>query len=660
MLLRTIELKNFRQFVDEKIDFSVNAEKNVTIIIGENGTGKTTFAQAFFWCFYGETGFTDKSVINRQIFEQMPPDVPKDVSVSIKLLHGDVEYTLTRSQTYKKAYSGKLQVDNTKLVIAKKGVDGNTSYVEPQKNEAEINQILPKDLAPYFFFDGEKIEKMSREITGNKKSANFAEAVSGLTGLKAMGAAIKHLAPGRGTVIGKFNEEYVDASDGKMKDLTSQINMLENKIESANKEKSDLEENISSAEAAKKGYEADIKQYEEGARLQGERDKLNVQIRSAQNVKSTSIKDITKAFNRDITNFLSLSLAKKAAELVSRSEFGGKDIPNMHSDTIKYLLERRICICGTHLDEGTVPCQKVHELLDYLPPKSIGVAVKDFITNIRGRFRTDITLMDDISEKLAMIGSQEDIIEKFEDELNTIDQKLAGKDVVGQVRDLNERIRTCDKTIASSRSKCNDLNVRIGQMMEQKRQLENSRSDLSLQNQNNTKIELYKAYTQKIYEELLEEYKEKETQTREKLQNSINDIFKRIYNGGLSLDIDEKYNITVFADDYNGQVETSTAQSIAVIFAFISAVSKMAKENKMQKDSDASYSEPYPLVMDAPLSAFDKRRIEAICSAIPETAEQVIIFIKDTDGELAEKYLGDKIITRHRFEKIDEFNTHLI
>lgn len=58
MLLQTIELQNFRQFVNEKIDFSTDPERNVTLIIGENGTGKTTFAQAFFWCFYGETDFT--------------------------------------------------------------------------------------------------------------------------------------------------------------------------------------------------------------------------------------------------------------------------------------------------------------------------------------------------------------------------------------------------------------------------------------------------------------------------------------------------------------------------------------------------------------------------------------------------------------------------
>jgi len=85
----------------------------------------------------------------------------------------------------------------------------------------------------------------------------------------------------------------------------------------------------------------------------------------------------------------------------------------------------------------------------------------------------------------------------------------------------------------------------------------------------------------------------------------------------------------------------------------------MARENQKENGDDA-YSEPYPLVMDAPLSAFDKRRIKAICSSIPETAEQVIIFIKDTDGELAEEHLGERVSKRHYFEKLDEFNTRLV
>ena len=61
MLLESISLLNFRQFKNETVNFAKGDDgKNVTIILGENGTGKTTFAQAFFWCMYGDTVFSDK------------------------------------------------------------------------------------------------------------------------------------------------------------------------------------------------------------------------------------------------------------------------------------------------------------------------------------------------------------------------------------------------------------------------------------------------------------------------------------------------------------------------------------------------------------------------------------------------------------------------
>ena len=51
MLLKSLKLKDFRQFKGEQgVVFSTDPDKNVTIIMGENGSGKTTFAQAFTWC----------------------------------------------------------------------------------------------------------------------------------------------------------------------------------------------------------------------------------------------------------------------------------------------------------------------------------------------------------------------------------------------------------------------------------------------------------------------------------------------------------------------------------------------------------------------------------------------------------------------------------
>jgi DNA sulfur modification protein DndD len=85
----------------------------------------------------------------------------------------------------------------------------------------------------------------------------------------------------------------------------------------------------------------------------------------------------------------------------------------------------------------------------------------------------------------------------------------------------------------------------------------------------------------------------------------------------------------------------------------------MARDRNSASDEQADLlsSEPYPLVMDAPLSAFDTHRIKNVCEILPNIAEQVIIFIKDTDGDLAEKHLGSKIGKRYSFAKKNELET---
>lgn len=659
MLLQTIELQNFRQFVNEKIDFSTDPERNVTLIIGENGTGKTTFAQAFFWCFYGETDFSDKIILNRSVIEKMTPDQKETVRVAIRLTHGSAEYEIIRTQEYKKAYTNRVTAANTVLNVQVKSADGNTRYLKPLECESAIQNILPKELANYFFFDGERIEKMSKEIASGRKSSGFSNAVVGLTGLKATLAALDHLSPTRtSSVMGKLTLEYRGDSDGKMQQLTKHIGELQDELERITVRLSEIDDEIESATTSRAQFEQDIKQFADGEKLQNERERLRRELADVKRTKATFVKDICKAFNDGMPTFFGISMVKDALEVLSHSDFSGKDIPEMHAKTIQFLLKRGTCICGTHLDPGTIPYNKVMELMDYLPPQSIGVTVGQFIKDSRMKYSRENDLLQQLKDKMALISTQTDKVEELKEDIAQISDKLDGADVREQVRKINGQITACTKIISARKDEQKRLLIRQGQCEEEKKQKENRRSELSLLDKNNQKIELYKAYTQQIYDELLAEYKEKEKNVRERLERSINEIFKSIYDGGLSLSIDEKYNISVYVTDFEGGVETSTAQSISVIFAFISAIIKMARDNQVE-NGDEAYSEPYPLVMDAPLSAFDKRRIKAICSAIPETAEQVIIFIKDTDGELAEDYLGTRVMKRHYFEKVDEFNTHL-
>lgn len=664
MLLQSIKLVNFRQFRNESIDFAGGADgKNVTIIIGENGTGKTTFAQAFFWCLYGETEFSDKSMLNKMVATEMRPGQDVKVQVELKLHHGEVDYTLIREQTYHKDNANRIKADNTVFDIATKDASGKTSYVKKSMCESEVKSILPKELSRYFFFDGERIEKMSKDISTGKKATDFAEAVKGLLGLNAMYSAIQHFNPRvKSSVISSYEASYNSQSNAKIKEYTDTIERCKNEIAAIEARIEELDAEIELAQTRKTEKSAEIKQYAEGEELQEKKEKLIRKIAAAEKSKSNVYKAISKDFNGNLSSFFSISLVERALKFLSEKDFAGKDIPYMHAKTIEYLLKQKVCICGTHLDEGTIPYSKVKELIDYLPPQSISTTISDFKKESRRRANDRKDVYGQIRDNLAVISQQDDDLTDLRDELAEVEGKLSGGDVRAKVRAINSEIQLCDQTIRKDNVERDRKIAEKARKESEMERADTERRNLTLLDENNKKIEIYKAYAERIYKELQDVYATSEAEIRDRLQTTINDIFKQIYEGGLYLTIDEKYHISVYATDYDGDVETSTAQSISVIFAFITGIIKMARDNRNATDEDAQLlsSEPYPLVMDAPLSAFDKRRIKTVCEALPETAEQVIIFIKDTDGELAEDYMGNRIGSRHHFDKKNEFETVLV
>ena len=449
MLLQSIKLENFRQFRNESIDFADGSDgKNVTIIIGENGTGKTTFAQAFFWCLYGETEFSDKSMLNKLVATEMRPGQEKKVQVTLKLRHGEVDYTLIREQIYRKDNANRIKAENTVFEIATKDSSGNTTYVKKSQCESEVKSILPKELSRYFFFDGERIEKMSKDISTGKKATDFADAVKGLLGLNAMYSAIQHFNPRiRSSVISSYEASYNSQSNAKIKEYTDTIERCKTEIAAIDARIEELDSEIESARARKTEKSEEIKQYAEGEELQDKKEKLLKKIAVAERSKSTIYKMISKDFNGSLSSFFSISLVERALQLLSEKDFAGKDIPYMHAKTIEYLLRQKVCLCGTRLDEGTIAHAKVKELIDFLPPQSISTTIGDFKKESRRRANERHDVYTQIRDHLAVISQQDDDLMDLRDELAIVEGKLSGGDVRAKVRAINNEIQICDQII---------------------------------------------------------------------------------------------------------------------------------------------------------------------------------------------------------------------
>ena len=54
MKISKIELDDFRQYYGRaELDFDTDSKKNISVIIGVNGAGKSNLYNAITWCLYG-------------------------------------------------------------------------------------------------------------------------------------------------------------------------------------------------------------------------------------------------------------------------------------------------------------------------------------------------------------------------------------------------------------------------------------------------------------------------------------------------------------------------------------------------------------------------------------------------------------------------------
>lgn len=661
MLLRSMSLSNFRQFNGaQTITFSTDAERNVTVIMGENGSGKTTLAQAFTWCLYGDTDFDDQNVLNKVVAQNIGPSGEAMVQVKLSMAHMGTDYVLTREQKYTTDSTGNLKrPNNTTFKIQYKNADGQQDFVKDTEVDLRMREILPKELAKYFFFDGERIGNMSKEIRKGK-SKEFADAVRSLLGLSAFIEALDHLGGrAQNTVIKSYDNEYSAESDSKIAKYRNEIDGYEKRLAAIESRLAEIDNEELTASDKAKEYDKKIAENKDSESLAKRREVLKSKIAGLMSSKVSSAAGVIDTFNRKGASWMATKMIHDALKELAEADKIDTGIPDIHARTIQFLIHRKTCLCGAAIEFGNREYTELNKLLDYIPPKSIGTLIGQFVRECELKSNGAADAFDDISGKFSVVSEFDSDYAELTGEIETINKKLAGMMNVGE---LQKKYAFYCNEIRKLRGERERLLEERGGIATKKDRCETNINELVLKDENNRRVARFKAYATYMFRYLHSVYSEKEAEVRQNLEQTVNRIFKEIYNGGFSLALDEKYNIQIQVDDfegYSGDVETSTAQSISVIFAFIAGVIKMARENNSDENS-MLMTEAYPLVMDAPLSAFDKTRIKTICEALPKVAEQVIIFIKDTDGEIAETNMGTKVGLRYLFDKKNEFETVLV
>ena len=86
------------------------------------------------------------------------------------------------------------------------------------------------------------------------------------------------------------------------------------------------------------------------------------------------------------------------------------------------------------------------------------------------------------------------------------------------------------------------LEIQNGVLEKEKQDAEAEISRLQMKIEKNKSIEEQILYARAAYNKFKQTYDFEEAKTRDKLEDQINELFKQIYAGGMTINIDEKYN----------------------------------------------------------------------------------------------------------------------
>lgn len=660
MYIKSIVVEDFLPFQGrQRIDFSTDKDRNVTLIMGNNGAGKTSLAQAFEWCLYGTAPKESPQVINAYVRDHIAPGSCRYVAVEIEIEKDEKIYTISRKQRYSRSENGNLDRPGQFEFVILYKENGETRQVAANEQANTINRLLSNQLSHYFFFDGEHVKNMRSEIESGK-SSDFADAVKTILGLRPVASALGHLkATGNRSSVERWFKHQFDLKGSQDLEAKRQrIETLGKIIEREKGERDDAQADEAAARANVDKYEQLLKENEDSEKAQKGVEKARRIKKEARSAVVVRRNGFFKQFRNHQYRFIIDRLVHDAQKELADEDKISKGIPSVDDKTIKFLLDRGECICGTKFSTGDEIARHLYNLLEYVPPKDLGTYISEFDTVCRVRTESESMLVEQLAEAYREFREAEDGVKSAEkayeaaiaylNSLNNVDVGILRNNLKKAQDDLKRAIGRESQAQRKISSATNEIS-----------QLDDEIRAYSLKNAKNREIQHCLQYVDYIYSYLGDYYRKHEATTRAQLAERVDKFFTSMYDGEIHLVLNDDYSVTVNVDEIDTSDEawkTSSGQTLAIILAFILGILDIAKEMTNGNDSLLK-GDTYPLVMDAPLSDFDKTRIGTICNLLPAVAEQVIIIIKDTDGDLAEQHLKDRIGRRYTIEKMRDFDS---
>lgn len=613
MLLKKITMTNFRQFYGEQtISISVLPDKNVTLIHAENGLGKTTILNAILWCFYKDTTarFEQPDKIANH---QATSEGNFDVKVEVAFENDRMDFVACRSINER---SGEEKFEAYKIV------SGN--YVKLDAPSAFIDSVVPREMARYFFFDGEFAETFSSQ---NNK-AKVRDALEDMLGCRTANMAIKDLQ----SILGEY-EKQIGAltKNNQAAAFQEKIDLLEGQN---NRDLSNLvvwEENLSAAKSAREEIIKQLRGTEGAGAIQKKREGLERDLVRQVTKREKLEGQLCSWISDGGLSLISKHLEEKTQVMLEDAKLKGK-IPSYIAETFVLDIQRSgICICGRRFEEHSTEANAIELLL-----QDAGTAIAtDRLMNARSLMAT---LSDKRPKAFTDLTRIRDEIEACEREISSIEAKieecsvqLRGSDIQeiaereAALGKRNEEIDELTTKIARASQQVEERNVAIEENKKKRdRMLLTNGEAKALQK----RCTLLKSTIERIEGEL-ENYREL---SRNEIAKDVNEILENTARRAYVASIDERFNLDMYYQGSKVSVARSGGENQLLSLAFIAALIKFGADRMGDASQLLKPGTSAPLVLDSPFGQLDPTYQKATASFLPSMARQVILLVSKTQG----------------------------
>ena len=659
MRIQDITLTNFRLYKGvNKISFPQDDEgKNIYLISGENGFGKTTFLHSLLWCLYGrlmaEIDDTARKEISnsggypsflignlnnnaRQYVESIGADTlarikrsgytPDDediqansvYSIAIKFTDISIPSIPCQTITIIRSYDFIKQNDTVEVLIDNQ----RNELAQSIGNDVFINDfILNKDIARFFFFDSERIVALAETNTVDDRR-RLASAYNEVLGVKKY-EDLKHNLEALRLKFRKRTSDVVSRN---------KLNALLDKQEDLQGDLQDILDGIAEREGTLSSLRLRDKEYQEKLLREGQGMTMDEYERQKAVLEKARTNDaIIKEKLRDFIEYAPFAivgdLLKQTMTEITKDYNAAKAAQNIANqngllqEIYDQLIGKLVPLAGTN---GPKMRAAVHEVLDSFKEEELtqepllSVNRDEYnesqaiFANLTTTYRVEFEHLADDNKKNKQVMSrvQQKLSSMQSNESDEIIKQIRAQksEIEQQIKKLEEEIRAL---YAQQGSVSQSLNTCKKQIAELSKKVSLDDSDVKKDALANELIESLDTFLHNLKEE-------KKVSLERRLKGIMNALMhKEDFIGNVAVDVQEDgLDIVLYTPSGKIIRKESLSKGEQQLYA-TSLLEALVEESGIE----------FPVFIDSPLQKFDKSHSSKIITEFyPSISKQVVLF----------------------------------